>query len=176
MTPLWSVPVVVAAFLTWFSAQPQTIGDAAWREALRRQMVGKSVRLYTNQDLPSGFAAAAIPPTRAAAPANPDDDEAGKTSTPQRTEQWWRDRMSVARASLERDELLAEAVQARINSLSTTLVSKSDPFQQEPLRLQLQKAVVELDRLEKAVIADRQSIDAIQNEARRAGVPPGWLR
>ena len=39
-----------------------------------------------------------------------------------------------------------------------------------------QKALAELDRTQKAVAADTKAIAALDEEARRAGVPPGWLR
>jgi hypothetical protein len=36
--------------------------------------------------------------------------------------------------------------------------------------------MAELERLKKQVVDDRKAIADIEEEARRAGVPPGWLR
>jgi len=36
--------------------------------------------------------------------------------------------------------------------------------------------VAELDRLKKQLLADKKAIADLEEEARRAGVPPGWLR
>jgi hypothetical protein len=38
------------------------------------------------------------------------------------------------------------------------------------------KALGELDRLKQAIQNDLKAITDLEEEARRAGVPPGWLR
>ena len=43
-------------------------------------------------------------------------------------------------------------------------------------RAERQKAIDELNRLKKEIEDDKKAIAALQEEARRAGVPPGWLR
>jgi hypothetical protein len=180
MSTLWEVPAVLAALLAWLATPPVTIGEAAEREALRRELTGKATRLYTNVDLPpargeiadprpgpasSGPAAAA-----GAAPA------AAKAPADVRDEAWWHNRVTEIRTSVDRNALLAEAMQARINSLTADVVSRDDPFQRAELRDQLQKALAEFDRLQALVIEGRQSLERLQDEARRAGVPPGWTR
>ena len=44
------------------------------------------------------------------------------------------------------------------------------------LAIERQKALAELDRMKKAAAADAKAIADLEEEARRAGVPPGWLR
>ena len=39
-----------------------------------------------------------------------------------------------------------------------------------------QKTIDELNRLKKEIEDDKKAIADLQEEARRAGVPPGWLR
>ena len=39
-----------------------------------------------------------------------------------------------------------------------------------------QKALAELDRVQKEIQADTKAIADIQEEARKAAVPPGWVR
>ncbi len=97
-------------------------------------------------------------------------------SAGQGDEKAWRDKMSGARQSLERNEGLVDAMQSRVNSLQTDVVNRDDPAQQAQLRQQLSKALSELDRLKKVVDGDRKAITDIQNEARKQGVPPGWVR
>ena len=84
--------------------------------------------------------------------------------------------MTSARDALERDEVLADAMQSRINGLQTDIVNRDDPAQQGQLRQQLARALAELDRLKKLVETDRKAIADIQNEATQQGVPPGWIR
>jgi hypothetical protein len=38
------------------------------------------------------------------------------------------------------------------------------------------RAVAEFERLKSQIEADRKAITALELEARRASVPPGWLR
>src|SRR5262245_12497695 len=102
MTSLWQLPVVVTALFTWLASSPTSIGDAALRETLRRQMTAKSVRTYTNRDLPQ-VSFAPPPPPRSAAVAGTDAVEARME---RRDEKWWRDRMAAVRADLDRDETL----------------------------------------------------------------------
>ena len=180
MSTLWEVPAVLAALLAWLATPPGTIGEAAEREALRRELTGEATRLYTNVDLPpapteiadprpsagpGGAAAAPVQPAAAAGPSREVRDEA-----------WWQNRVGTVRASIERNGLLAEAMQARINGLTADVVSRDDPFQRAELRDQLQKALAEFDRLQALVIEGRQQLELVQDEARRAGVPPGWTR
>jgi hypothetical protein len=172
MTSLWQLPVVVTALLTWLASSPSTIGDAAVREGLRRQVTSKSVRTFTNRDLP------AVSFMPAARPQPADEADASRTEllNERHDEKWWRDRMAAVRADLDRDETLVDAVQVRVKSLSNDIVNRDDPFQQASLREQLQKAVLELDRLQQAVLTERKQIDSLQDQARRLGVPVGWVR
>lgn len=182
MNSLLQTPAVVAALVAWLSATPTGLADAARREALRRQLTEESVQKLTNQGLPPGPAAAAVQlpagPEGAAeaAPAAPAQapDEGAAPAT--RGEDWWRQRITAARESLERNQVLADAMQSRINGLQADVVNRDDPAQQAVLRQQLQRSLDELDRLTQQIAADTQSIRDIQVEARRQRVPPGWLR
>ena len=84
--------------------------------------------------------------------------------------------MAHARSSLERNQVLADAMQSRINGLNTDVVNIDDPFQQGQLRNQLTRAMTELDRLNRQIAADTQAIKDIQTEARKMRIPPGWVR
>ena len=54
--------------------------------------------------------------------------------------------------------------------------NRDDPAQRGVIETNRQKAVAELARLTKSVQADKKGISDLMEEARRAGVPPGWLR
>ena len=180
MTSLWQTPAAVLALVAWLTAPATNLADIARKEALRRQLTDKSVGAFTNQDLPpvtetvpvSAPAAAAPPPATEPPPAAA---EASKPD-PKTTEEYWRKRIADARSSLERNQVLADAMQSRINGLNTDVVNIDDPFQQGQLRNQLSRAMTELDRLNKQIAADTQSIKDIQTEARKLRIPPGWVR
>jgi hypothetical protein len=95
---------------------------------------------------------------------------------PAKDEQWWRDRMKDARAAVDRDQVLADALQNKINSLATDFVNRDDPAQRAQIAAQQQKTQGELTRLNAQLEAERKAIDTIQLEARRQSIPPGWVR
>lgn len=88
----------------------------------------------------------------------------------------WQGRMRALREQLERNKVLADALQSRLNSLDTDLISRDDPAQRAKLASERSRTAAELARLKKAVQADEKAIPDLEEEARRAGVPPGWLR
>ena len=84
--------------------------------------------------------------------------------------------MTQLRSQFEQDQVLADALQTRINSLSADFVNRDDPAQRALISQNRQRAIVELDRLTKAIAEGKKAIADLEEEARRASVPPGWLR
>jgi len=185
MNSLWQTPAVVLALLSWLSSPADGLGDIAQREAFRRQATQRSSSSLTNLNgAPSEIPPAAV--TLGPAEAVPADAggkavEAGKPSDPSKDEKpkdenWWRTKMADARTALDRDQLSADALQSRINALKNDSVNLDDPIKQARARQDLGRALDELDRVTKQIDADRKSITALQDEARRANVPAGWIR
>jgi hypothetical protein len=170
--------------LAWLTAPPTSLGDLSRREALRRQLTVSSTGAFSNDDLPYmpppvmvEAPPAEVPqaPVPLATPPPPPAAEPEKAPEEQ-GEEWWRDRMTTARAALERDEVLADALQTRVNSLQTDVVNRDDPAQRAQLQMQLQRALNEVARLTRQIEVDQKTIDALQVEARKKGIPPGWIR
>lgn len=182
----WQSVVVVLGVLVWWISPPSGLGDLARRETLRRQIVPGSARLLTNQDIASlpPRASPTVPPsgtTSAAAAADPvggvkPTASPEETATGTHDEPWWRARITAARAALDRDQLLADAMQSRINALTNDASARDDPAQRAVLVEQRLRAIAELDNLKKVIEADRRTIDGIGEEARKQNVPPGWIR
>jgi hypothetical protein len=84
--------------------------------------------------------------------------------------------VAAERDAVSRSEILVEALQSRINALTTDFENRGDPAQRSVIAADRQKALAELERVKKEVEAHRQAITDIQEEARRAGVPAGWTR
>jgi transposase len=104
--------------------------------------------------------------------------EAAKTETEkvEKDEAWWRARIGDARDTLRRDEVLLGALQARVNGLTSEFVGRDDPYQRAAIGEDRRMAIVELDRLSVEVSDLKKRIEEIEEEARKANVPPGWLR
>jgi hypothetical protein len=197
MMTLWQTPAVVLTLVTWLTSPPANLAEVAQREALRRSMTPKSAASYSNENMrPDMFpvridAAAAAATSEVQATSGELTAAAATTTSAAATsevqvqttlvsnnldEKAWRARMTQARAAVDRDQGLVEAMQSRINSLQNDVINRDDPAQQAALRQTLAKALGELERLKAQVVADQKAIADIQTEARKANVPPGWVR
>lgn len=186
----------LAVFVSSAPAYAQSpLAEAARREAERRKAAQAAPATYTNDDLaklparaapvPPRLAATEVttigpagtqtPPAAAADAAAPAAPGAAAAPGP-KDEKYWRDRITTARSNLSRAEIFAESLQSRINALSTDLVNRDDPAQRQRIAEQRQRALDELAKVTAEVTAFKQQIAEIEDEARRLGVPPGWLR
>jgi hypothetical protein len=55
-------------------------------------------------------------------------------------------------------------------------VNRDDPAQRAVIERERLKAVGDLGRLQQEIAAGKKGLSDFEEEARRAGVPPGWLR
>ena len=125
---------------------------------------------------PAGDTAKPAAPDAAAdaKPAADAKEAAEKKET--RDQAYWSKRMSGMRAQLERDQTYLAALESRISSLNMDFVNRDDPAQRDQIANDRIKAINELERLKKNIEQDKRDIDDLEEEARKAGVPPGWLR
>jgi hypothetical protein len=84
--------------------------------------------------------------------------------------------VAAERDAVSRAQILADALQSRINALTTDFENRGDPAQRSVIFTDRQKALAELDRVKKEIAEHQKAIITIQEEARRAGVPAGWTR
>jgi len=174
------------------SAQTPSLADVARKEAERRKGIKETEKVITTKDLPESARKPKSAPPDAASPASaggqasragsaqkPAADSTSKAAPAgagQKDEKYWKDRIETAREALRRNEAFAEALQSRINALATDFVNRDDPFQRAKLGEDRQKALAELARVKSDIEQGRKHIADIEEEARQAGVPPGWLR
>ena len=166
------------------AATPQkSLADVAKAEEARRTAVQKPSKVYTNGSLKTDAAPSVdVPPAPAgnaspAAPATNATPGAPVAPKPElKDEAYWSGRMKDAREKVSRNQLFADSLQTRINSLWTDFVSRDDPAQKAKLEQDRKAALAELERVKKELDDQAKAITAIEDEARRAGVPPGWLR
>jgi len=160
-----------------------TLVDVAKAEEARRKGVRKPAKVYTNGNLKGDNRSAAPPAPATPAPPSttvPAVDLPGGTvpaaKPAARDQAYWSSRMIAAQTALERSRLFAESLQSRINALTTDFVNRDDPAQRAKIETDRKAALAELDRVKKEMETQRKEIAAIEDEARRAGVPSGWLR
>jgi hypothetical protein len=170
--------------------QAQSLADVARTETARRKTVDAPGKVYTNDDLRSDFTRPEAPaPAPAAAPgAAPSPAAAADTGGAKppaagaaaggevKDQAYWSGRLADARSKVERSQAFAQALQNRIDMLWTDFVNRGDPVQQRAIEQERNKALAELERLKKEIDDNQKAVAAVEDEARRAGVPAGWLR
>ena len=183
--------VLLSGFVcTSGAVRAQSLSDVAKKEEERRKTVPPAGKVYTNKDLPS------VPqPATTTVPAEPAKPEA-RTESPKdqpkdapgtqdkdaknkpavKDQAYWAESKKTLQTQLERDQTLADALQSRINALTTDFVNRADPAQRAIIERDRQKALAELGILKKQLGDDKKALADLEEESRRAGVPPGWLR
>jgi hypothetical protein len=163
----------------------QSLGDLAKQEAERRKSAPPAAKTYTNEDLKKLPPMAAEvgskdAPSKVADDQKPGDAKAdatkAKESEPAKDEKFWRGRITAAHEEVRRNEMFRDALQTRINALTADFANRDDPFQRAQIGDDRQKAIAELARVTLEIDKANKAIGDIEEEARRAGVPPGWLR
>jgi hypothetical protein len=163
------------------TAAAQSLGDVAKQEEARRKAVKTPGKVLTNDTIRSiPVPSAGAVPASASTPTKESDASADKKPKPEddpkAKEAAWRKRMQGARDALRRAEVFAEALQSRINGLTADFTARDDPAQRAAVANERQKALAELDRVKNEIVQQTKAIADIQDEARKASVPPGWLR
>ena len=100
----------------------------------------------------------------------------GKSADPKGDEASWRKRRQTIQEALDRAKTFAEALQSRINGLTADFSARDDPAQRSAVAADRQKALTELERVKKEIAQHAKALDDLQEEARKSGVPAGWLR
>lgn len=182
------VPAAALALALTFpasiEAQSPSLADLARKEQARRKELTVPAKVFTKDDLPASAVippaaaapAAAAPAAAPAVAAAPGDPKTDAPEDEKKGEEWWRQRMAQVREELRRNELFAEALQSRMNALAADVASRDDPAQRQALGEERQKAVQEFARVQASIEASKKQLAGIEEEARLAGVPPGWVR
>ena len=155
----------------------QSLADVARNaEAARNASAARPrAKVYTNKDL---SAVDQVPPVPASPkppePAPPTSD--GQPAPDVKGEAYWRDRMRPLRERLDNARALADDTKRR----AETLMRRADRCFQIGVVCADYTDSLRLTEEHKRLVADvehaEHAVAALQEEARRAGVPPGWVR
>ena len=157
-------------------AQAPALGDVAKHSAERRKSSGAPTKAYTNKDMPASAIRDASTPGAAPSAAGPTTSPPPAKTQDERDESWWRARMAALREGLRRNEAFQEALQSRLNALAADMMGRDDPYQRAKLGEDRGRAAGEMARVTSEIAAGKKAIEDFEEEARKAGVPPGWLR
>ena len=183
---------LVALLVCQASLRAQSLAEVAKAEEARRKTVKAPAKVYTNDDLKGGGnaggtpapPATATPPPAAASqpgakPADPTakpDQQKPVVPDETKTEKYWKDRVAAIQQTLSRNKVLLDALQSRLNALNTDFVNIDDPGQRAVIQENIKTAQAEAERVKQDTEKQTKAAADIQEEARKAGVPPGWLR
>ncbi len=191
MNRLW-VSVACLALLAGAgaAASPQSLADVAKKTEEERAKAGADkkapTKVITNEDLkkkpaetpdaPAGATETDKPKTGAAKPAV--KKAAGEKADPKQEEAYWKRRATELHARLTADEKLAAAGRERVDRLRGAVATIECIVCRERTQLESQLARTKEDqaRLDAKVESDHAAIQAFEEEGRRAGILPGWLR
>jgi len=179
--------VTCASVASAQSSATRPLADVAKAEEARRKETTKTAKVITNSDLKPDISKGIAPPTAstpvtgsATTPANATPGAPAAAAKPEaagaKDQAYWAGRMKDARDKQQRLQMFADSLQTRINSLTTDFVNRDDPAQKAKIETDRKAALAELDRVKKEMDDQTKAIAALEEEARRAGVPAGWLR
>lgn len=161
--------------------QSTDLAALARKEKERRAKVAKPAKVLTEEELKeaaakeTGAVTTVTPVTggSSGAPAAAEVDESGR--------EFWKGRMEAARKGVTEAQAKLADMQAELERFRSDLTVVPADEAQDPLRLQ--KRAAKIGEMTRAVEAQRAAVDAakravaeLEEQARREGVPAGWLR
>lgn len=172
------VAVMCAGTAVVYAQEQPSLADLARQEAARRKALKTPSKVISDKDLRP---APPVSPQAApgVAPAVPTPQEVPAAEAPSgdtHDEAWWKAKADQLREDLRRSEIFAESLQSRVNALTTDFVSRDDPYQRAKIGEDRQKMLAEMDRVKSDIEKIKKAMTDLEEDARRAAVPPGWIR
>jgi len=178
----------LTALVVLLAVAGQSPAELAEKERKRREAGGEKARVFTNDDLESPEAkgdedaAEADPAEREEEARRRVEREAEndrETAERRNEEVQWRVRAAATRERRAAAEARLEQARAKVEALvidTNPTAGVTDPFREQKLQAERLAAADELAAAEDAMAATAGEFAALEEEARRARVPPGWLR
>jgi hypothetical protein len=173
------------------TAQPQSLAEAARKAEAERKAAKAPGKVYTNDDLKrfgsvsppppaaAGEASRPTPPAVEGQPVQPGPEASAQTPAEQqlvKDEAWWRKNLAEARGKLESSRAAVEALDNRIYTLQVDFYNRSEQSERDAITREIEKAMAEKDKNYREMEEATATLAGLEEEGRRARVPPGWLR
>lgn len=176
---------ILFAFTLSSFGEDSALVKAAKKEKERRAKT-EAKKTLTNQDIEeirkkqpiSGIETDAEGEAAAEAETATGDKKAEKKEVdPTETEEYWRGRKQETDDRLRTAQSRVEQLQSEINSLTTAFYAESDGVGQRPvIESERVERIKELEAAKQELEDARAASEGLEDEARRAGALPGWLR
>jgi hypothetical protein len=182
----------------------QSLADLAKKEKERRQAVTTASKIITNDQI-AKYQGAAVSTGTPSSPAT-NEPQAGKGSTVEqkpageaeakaeaappegkpasdesvdfqgRTESFWKQTMADARQRVTQLENECNVLILKLNDLQNRFYKESDGFKQQEIQRDIQKTLYEQDQNKESLAKAKTAVTDLEQEARKSGALPGWIK
>jgi hypothetical protein len=156
----------------------ESLGEAARRSREQKRDAGKSGKVFTNDNLPTGGVSTvgvlSLDPGKGIAEMAP--AVAGENATPN-DEKTWRARFAKLRDKLAKDQAELEVMQRELGVLD--LQAYDDPvkaLQQNLTRSDINAKTAKIEEKKKQIEEDQQALSDAEDQLRKSGGDAGWAR
>ena len=179
-----SLLLIAGMFLpSHLAAQEGDLAAAARKEKERRAKVTKPVKVLTEEDSKAAAASGAGAVTTMVEGTNgaPAPKPEGSLDSTEEKRLAWKARGDAARAAIATAQKQLDQMEKESVTLRSDLTQVSAQEAQDPLRLQKREARIaemnaKIEAQKVAVAEAKKALTALEEEARKAGVPVGWIR
>jgi hypothetical protein len=161
--------------------QQESLAETARKAREQRKEAPKSVKTFTNDNLPSEGGISTVGENAGtastAASTSPAAQQQGSPGGTPNDEKSWRARFGELHHKLDQDQANLEVMQRELGVLNTQYYS--DPtktMQQELTRSDINDKTSDIDKAQAQVDADKQAIADAEDALRKSGGDPGWSR
>lgn len=173
--------VVGVLFAGVAASSAQGLADVARKEEARRKEIKAPTKVYTDVDvqkyapITTSAQQAATTVTALDASGAPVGQTAAANGLPS-DEAGWRARLQNARDGLDRDRLLLSALEQQATRAAMRKQNGAAPAEGETATDDVASRAAEIKRLKTEMDSYRETLANAEEDARKAGVPPGWVR
>jgi hypothetical protein len=182
------LPLIFVFLVSFSFAEDSPLVQAAKREKERREKLKQPAKVLTNQDIQkfkekqgdtaestqtqeSTPADGTIPADQTAADQNKGKKEKGAWDD----EEYWRSRSADASRAVEEAQKKVDDIQNDVDTLWRAQTAVDDGQQKQLVTSQRGEKMSDLEKAKADLQAAQQAQQALQEEARKAGAPPGWV-
>jgi len=163
--------------------QADDLAALARKEKERRAKIAKPAKVLTQGDAKETTGSVTVPLAISSegTATSSREGESREAESPEVRKSAWKARADHARAEVAAAEEKLVALEREFATFQADLAPLSAAEAQDPMRLQ--NRATRLEELKKAVLTQKaafaeakKAISTLEDEARKKGVPPGWLR
>jgi hypothetical protein len=170
------------------ATQEDSLAAAARKAREQKKDAGHpTVKVFTNDDLPSGGGISTVgadkgadsAATGAASAAGGNEDAASAGANDEKT---WRARFAKLHNKLDQDQAELDLLQRELGVAETQFYggdpnkAVNDQSSGQPFGAEYNKKISQIDQKKKQIEADKQAISDAEDDLRKSGGDPGWAR